>query len=559
MTFRAWLTTAVLSCLALPLLPLEAGPLLVEVDHFRGQLIGRHLEVIEDPEGVLSAEDVRRAVQRGEARPVADDHFAPGIFSNSVWWLRLRLSNPSERAHPWLLELDSHFTDDVRLFDYSGGATAPPRRITTGDSLPFARRPVAVPSFVLPMITPPGDSELLLRLETQGNQRFPLRVHSVEHFREFRRSDTLSNSLFLGGLAIFLLYNILLFLAVRDAGYLWVSLIILNSGVNFLWAFGTGFQYLWPNLPALNDHLIVTIPLGFLAIVPYLRRILETPARLPIIDRLLVSFAWMALILICLYPLTPYSFYARTGMALLVPISLVFLITIALAGVIGLGLAYPAGRYYLAGVALFGLSLNLTFLFLLQGFRDSILAQNLARLFYALFCAFLSMSILFKIRVIRDNLQKLNAARSQSPTNPGTPGEPDEPEEPESSGDNSGWTITPRMERRLQMALSYLRENYRDEISREGLAAELGMNPDNLGRLFKMYTGDRIGDYVNKLRVQAAAWRLRDSDRKIAEIAEEVGFENLSTFNRVFKNIMKTTPSRFRDMAAPPEELREIG
>ena len=95
-------------------------------------------------------------------------------------------------------------------------------------------------------------------------------------------------------------------------------------------------------------------------------------------------------------------------------------------------------------------------------------------------------------------------------------------------------------------AVGDIRDHFRRDISREGLAAELDVNPDNLGRLFLMYTGEKIGDYINRLRVEAALRYFEDPGTLIQNVALEVGFENVSTFNRVFKKIMQCTPTDYR-------------
>ena len=99
----------------------------------------------------------------------------------------------------------------------------------------------------------------------------------------------------------------------------------------------------------------------------------------------------------------------------------------------------------------------------------------------------------------------------------------------------------------MEKAIEYLNENFTFEISREGLAALLDINPDNLGRIFKKYTGKKLSDYINELRIKDAALKLTNTDDNIVNIAFSVGFESLSTFNRVFLKIMKITPTGYRN------------
>ena len=108
-------------------------------------------------------------------------------------------------------------------------------------------------------------------------------------------------------------------------------------------------------------------------------------------------------------------------------------------------------------------------------------------------------------------------------------------------------SITPGTEEKIKQALSYIDENYMDDISREGLAASVGMHHDTLSRLFRIYTGKKIGAYITELRIREAARKLNETEENIIDIAFSVGFESLRTFNRSFLKIMHKTPKRFRD------------
>jgi len=113
-------------------------------------------------------------------------------------------------------------------------------------------------------------------------------------------------------------------------------------------------------------------------------------------------------------------------------------------------------------------------------------------------------------------------------------------------------SISPVMEEKVRKTVVYLNENYTSDISREGLAAWLDVNPDHLGKAFKVYTGKKIIDYINELRVKKAAVFLMEGEDTIIHIAFAVGFESLRTFNRAFTHIMKITPSEYRRLLSNP-------
>lgn len=107
-------------------------------------------------------------------------------------------------------------------------------------------------------------------------------------------------------------------------------------------------------------------------------------------------------------------------------------------------------------------------------------------------------------------------------------------------------TITDSSEEKLQRVIDFIRKNYSEDLSREGLASAVDMNPNYLSSLFNIYTGKKIQEYINTLRVRDAAELVIQSDKKIIDIAYSVGFTNLSTFNKAFKKETGKTPIEFR-------------
>jgi AraC-like DNA-binding protein len=110
------------------------------------------------------------------------------------------------------------------------------------------------------------------------------------------------------------------------------------------------------------------------------------------------------------------------------------------------------------------------------------------------------------------------------------------------------YSITSQTEEKIKRAVTYIREHYSRDISREGLAASLDISPNHLGKYFKLYTGKKINEYINELRIRDAATMLRvKSEESIITIAFAVGFESLSTFNRAFMKIFGVTPTEYRE------------
>jgi AraC-like DNA-binding protein len=77
-------------------------------------------------------------------------------------------------------------------------------------------------------------------------------------------------------------------------------------------------------------------------------------------------------------------------------------------------------------------------------------------------------------------------------------------------------------------------------------AALVGMSEPTFSKYFKRATGQNFSDLVRKLRLAHARRLLEHSDKPISDICYEVGFSNLSNFNRHFLNDAGETPRSYR-------------
>lgn len=107
--------------------------------------------------------------------------------------------------------------------------------------------------------------------------------------------------------------------------------------------------------------------------------------------------------------------------------------------------------------------------------------------------------------------------------------------------------ITPEMKEKLERAIAYMKDHFTEDISREGLAGLVGLNHDYFGKMFRLYTGKKVGAYLNEMRVRMAAELLTSTDQPISAVAFDVGFESLATFYRVFQLVTGLSPTAYRE------------
>ena len=99
---------------------------------------------------------------------------------------------------------------------------------------------------------------------------------------------------------------------------------------------------------------------------------------------------------------------------------------------------------------------------------------------------------------------------------------------------------------KMKIVLKYIENNYMQKITIGDIAAAVGFSESHFMRYFKETMGTSFVEYLRDYRLTIASRLLTSSDSSILNIAAETGFENLSYFNRVFKEKYKMTPRQFR-------------
>ncbi len=98
----------------------------------------------------------------------------------------------------------------------------------------------------------------------------------------------------------------------------------------------------------------------------------------------------------------------------------------------------------------------------------------------------------------------------------------------------------------LENIKSYIRENMAYDVSLSELANIFNYNEKYLGQLFKARAGCTVKEYCNIIRVERAKHLLAQSKQSIANIAQQLGYSNVTYFDRVFRKITGVSPREYR-------------
>jgi AraC-like DNA-binding protein len=98
----------------------------------------------------------------------------------------------------------------------------------------------------------------------------------------------------------------------------------------------------------------------------------------------------------------------------------------------------------------------------------------------------------------------------------------------------------------IRRAREYIQEHQSDRLSLSQVARAVNMSTFYFCKNFKKVTGINFTDYLSRVRIEKSKNLLLNPNLRVSEIAFEVGFQSLTHFNRVFKNVLGQSPTDYR-------------
>ena len=101
---------------------------------------------------------------------------------------------------------------------------------------------------------------------------------------------------------------------------------------------------------------------------------------------------------------------------------------------------------------------------------------------------------------------------------------------------------------RLNDIINYTFNHLEDDIKIDDIAEVANLSRSQFSRYFKLHTRKTYVEFLNELRIESACNLLLNENNTIENICYDVGFKNLSNFNRQFKKVKSVTPSQYRSI-----------
>lgn len=226
------------------------------------------------------ASEAFRRVRDGQYSPLPDGNPSLG-FQQGAYWFHLTVVNRNSDEPRWLLVQEYALSDNLDLYlRYPDGRVV---HQSSGDHVPFGARYIRYrhPNFRIDLR--PGQTvELLLRVQSQSSMQVPMVLYTPRAFAELLRDAQLSTGLYYGIVLALLIYNLVLWLMLRDPSYFWYLLHVAAFGLVLFTLNGYGFEYLWPDWPWMADAAVpLSICFALIGMQMFSRSFLELQARWP--------------------------------------------------------------------------------------------------------------------------------------------------------------------------------------------------------------------------------------------------------------------------------------
>ncbi len=264
----------------------------------------------------------------------------------SSYWGKINLENISDPNSEWVIEFPDQSIDYLEI--YIPDSTIGYIKCICGDNMKFINRTYNHKNCVFKI--PKIKNQLqtyYFRVESKSPGTYVFWIRSAKYFKKYALNEYLLLGMFYGIILITIIFNSSLYIYLRDRAYLYYSLYVISIGLFSLFQNGIGFQYIWPDIPELNNNgksfAICALVVWQLM---YTRAFLRIEQHAPLIGKIIICFIFIR-VLIFLFG----YFYTEPVFSFL-PIDNIPLLLSFIAGILAYKNGYKPARFFLLGFSM---------------------------------------------------------------------------------------------------------------------------------------------------------------------------------------------------------------
>ena len=270
--------------------------------------IGLRTDIFEDRTAKLGIGDISGA--GGSALP-----WVPSTiqsinrgFSSSAIWIRFTVANPGKKKIDWYLEVGYPQLDFIDCFIPADDGKFALKQ--EGDHYAFGHREVNHRNFIFSGVSEPGSSKTCyMKVRSSGPITVPLSLWTPDRFYENVTIEQPVIWLYYGLLISMIIFNLFLFVSIRDRNYLYYVLFLVNLILFTMSLNGLSYEYLWPDSIWWTNRampVLISTTLFFGGL--FCKMFLDFKKTLPIANRLIMFFMGLAVLGVAFGFTLPYEF-----------------------------------------------------------------------------------------------------------------------------------------------------------------------------------------------------------------------------------------------------------
>lgn len=357
---------------------------------------GAEIEFLEDTTGKLTFSEVLEAGLKGQFKSQVKN--TPQNHNLKLaYWYRIKIGYHPTSSKNWILEFFDQTIDDITIYipEEEGGYS----KKELGDKYAFNRRAYAHKNFTVNINhRHSGEGTYYFRIKSHQTADLIVVLRSVNRFIQYALDEYFIFGIFYGMILVFSLYNLMMYLAVRQIQYLYYVLYNLSVGLFEMCIDGVAYQYLWPNAPEWNQYAYGVALYGVsLFALLFTRTLLFTRRKAPKLDRFIVRVIVLrtAFFLFCLFFKTEWFKYKFIE---LIPLAVAFY-----SGIYIYRTGYRPARFFVLGYAFLSVGFIHKLLLMLHvdGINFGVITYYSLSICFILEMICLSFAIGDKVRVLK--------------------------------------------------------------------------------------------------------------------------------------------------------------
>lgn len=404
-TFAA-LLLALLGCAALVSYawgaePVAAEPVILALDErIDGEMVGEYLSYLEDPDGTLNLEQVLAMPERFVQSTRAAPNFS---FTSSAYWFHLRVANQHALQRDWLLEAPYPLIDHYTFNVLENG-----QRVDTaeaGRAFAFKQRAIKNRNVIFPLTVSPGHvADVYIRVQTSSSLQLPLRVWTPQTFLAKDHEEQAIQGIYYGILLAMLVYNLLIFLSIREISYFNYVHFIGGSILFQVSLNGYAFEYLWPDSPRWSmTALPVLICFALVGMLNFSRSFLSMDTLMPRAAGLVRMLAYLMAACSIGSLVVPYALAIKVA----VTSSLVAATIVFVCGGISLASGARQARYFMLAWTALLVGISLYALKTFGVVPNNLLTEYAMQIGSALEAVLLSFALAHRMTILKEENERI--------------------------------------------------------------------------------------------------------------------------------------------------------